>query len=174
MRLRLHVRWILRLLLVSPGSLQIQKNLARQIRMSLRLSGISRPQKRDQTEKYNEKYFGLFEKFWFFKVEFFSKHFFNNFGQFLKDLKGKFLKFWDFWDFGFWKIWKSSRKFFELIKKIEIFNFVNYFFSKSFRCYFFPDVTWWTTSNTWDGFWGWCWIFTDSKKNLARQNEKFD
>ena len=27
------------------------------------VSGISRPQKRDQTLKYNEKYFGLFENF---------------------------------------------------------------------------------------------------------------
>ena len=41
-----------------------EKNGTMQIRMSLRrLSGISRPQKRDQTEKYNDKYFGLFAKF---------------------------------------------------------------------------------------------------------------
>ena len=30
-----------------------KNNIDRQIRMSLRLSGISRPQKRGQTEKYN-------------------------------------------------------------------------------------------------------------------------
>ena len=30
-----------------------KNNQTRQIRMTLRLSGISRPQKRDQTEKYN-------------------------------------------------------------------------------------------------------------------------
>ena len=47
-----HVRWILRLVLVSPGSLQIQKNNGPGMKIvSLRLSSISRPQKRDQTEQ---------------------------------------------------------------------------------------------------------------------------
>ena len=40
-----------------------KKKEARQMRMTLRLPGISRPQKRDQTEIYNEKYFELFPKF---------------------------------------------------------------------------------------------------------------
>ena len=36
--------------------------------MSLRLSGISRLQKRDQTEKYNYKYFGLGVKKYNYKI----------------------------------------------------------------------------------------------------------
>ena len=37
------------------------------------VSGISRPQKRDQTEKYNGKYFGLFPIFYFSKAKIFSQ-----------------------------------------------------------------------------------------------------
>mgnify|MGYP000143501357 CR=1 FL=1 len=47
------------------------------LHMTLRLSSISSPQKRDQTEKYNENDFGLFAKFRFFKVENVLQTFFN-------------------------------------------------------------------------------------------------
>ena len=40
-------------------------------------SSISRPQKRDQTEQYNENHFGLFPKFWFSKVDGVTREYFR-------------------------------------------------------------------------------------------------
>ena len=48
------------------------------MRMTLHLSSISRPQKRDQTDIYNDKYVELFPKFWFFEVEKKKRKFFKS------------------------------------------------------------------------------------------------
>ena len=102
------------------------------------VSGISRPQKRDQTEKYNEKYFGLFEKFWFFKVDFFFQTFFKKIGQFLKDLKGnlanslrilkEILEILRFFRFSILKNLKILANFFRVDRKNRNFQFFQLFF----------------------------------------------
>jgi hypothetical protein len=55
---------ILKFILDSQEYVQsVKKNKDRLESPRKYVSGISRPQKRDQTEKYNGKYFGLFPKF---------------------------------------------------------------------------------------------------------------
>ena len=68
----MYVRWILMLVLVSSGSVGFRKKKrTRLIRMTLRLSSISRPQKHDQTEKYNENISNFPQNFHFSKSNFF-------------------------------------------------------------------------------------------------------
>ena len=68
---------ILKFILVSLESVQIFNKIGTRREPPLDfVSGISRPQKRDQTLKYNEKYFGLFGNFWFFMIfQIFSENF---------------------------------------------------------------------------------------------------